>query len=130
VSRHLDDQTRQTNAQQASVTRQLLGILGEEEYFIQQEATRLRILVEDRKAKLLTEERELERALHLMKCPTCGMQLEEIALGDVRQISIPSTAATTIPLDQLERRTPLRFRRRAISQLSANTGSGDCLSSA
>src|SRR5205085_11155579 len=40
------------------------------------------------------------------------------------QISIPSTAATTQPLDQSERRTPLRFRRRATSQLSANTASG------
>jgi hypothetical protein len=82
--RHLDDQTQQSKAQHASVTRQLLGVLGEEEYFIQQETARLRRLVEERKAKLLAHERERERALHLMKCPKCGMQLEEIAFGDVR----------------------------------------------
>lgn len=82
--RHHDDQTPQTNAEHARVTRQLLGVLGEEEYFVQQEAARLRKLVEERRAKLLEEERERERALHLMKCPKCGMQLEEIGFGDVR----------------------------------------------
>ena len=35
------------------------------------------------------------------------------------------TGPTTNPRDQSERNTPLRFMRRAISQLSANTGSGD-----
>jgi hypothetical protein len=38
----------------------------------------------ERQARLLAEERERDRALHLMKCPKCGMQLEEIAFGDVR----------------------------------------------
>src|SRR5947208_9900133 len=51
-----------------------------------------------------------------------------IATPDERTADpMPSTAATTNPRDQSERRTPLRFRRRAIAQLSANTGSGDCL---
>jgi len=56
----------------------------EEEYFARQEAERRRKLAEERQAKLLAEERERERALHFMKCPKCGMQLEEIAFGDVR----------------------------------------------
>ena len=37
------------------------------------------------------------------------------------QISMPSTAATNRPRDQSERSTPLRFRRRAISQPRAQT---------
>jgi hypothetical protein len=41
-------------------------------------------VAEERQAKLLAEERERDRALHFMKCPKCGMQLEEIAFGDVR----------------------------------------------
>ncbi|MDP2856712.1 MAG: zf-TFIIB domain-containing protein [Bacillota bacterium] len=56
----------------------------EEEYFARQEAERRRKLAEERQGKLLAEERERERALHSMKCPKCGMQLEEIAFGDVR----------------------------------------------
>jgi uncharacterized protein len=56
----------------------------EEEYFARQEAERRRKSAEERQAKLLTEERERERALHFMRCPKCGMQLEEIAFGDVR----------------------------------------------
>ena len=55
----------------------------EEEYFARQEVERRRRVAEERQATLRTEERERERALHLMKCPKCGMQLEEIAFGDV-----------------------------------------------
>ena len=57
---------------------------GEEEYFARQEAERRRKMAGERQAKLLAEERERARALHFMKCPKCGMQLEEIAFGDVR----------------------------------------------
>jgi uncharacterized protein len=84
VSRNLDDQIQQTNRQSVSLTQQLLGVLGEEEYFARQEAERRRKLAAERQAKLLAAERERARALHLMKCPKCGMQLEEIAFGDVR----------------------------------------------
>ena len=66
------------------MTQQLLGVLQEEEYFARQEVEIRRKLAEERQAKVLAEERERERALHLMKCPKCGMQLEEIAFGDVR----------------------------------------------
>lgn len=78
--RNFDDQIQQTNSQSTRLTQQLLGVLGEEEYFARQEAERGRKLAEERQAKLLAG----ERALHLMKCPKCGMQLEEIAFGDVR----------------------------------------------
>ncbi len=56
----------------------------EEEYFTRQDAERRRKSAEERQSKLLAEERERARALHFMKCPKCGMQLEEIAFGDVR----------------------------------------------
>ncbi len=82
--RNLDDQTWKTNGRPVSLMHQLLGVLGEEEYFARQEAERRRKLAEARQAKLLAEERERARALHCMKCPKCGMQLEEIAFGDVR----------------------------------------------
>jgi hypothetical protein len=56
----------------------------EEEYFARQEADRRRKAAEERQAALVGEERERARALHFMKCPKCGMQLEEMAFGDVR----------------------------------------------
>ena len=79
-----DDQIQQTNRQPVSLTHRLFGVLGEEEYFARQEAERGRKLAEERQANSLAEERERESALHFMKCPKCGMQLEEMAFGDVR----------------------------------------------
>ena len=55
----------------------------EDEYFARLEAERRRKVAEERQARTLQEERERERALHFMKCPKCGMPLEEIAFGDV-----------------------------------------------
>jgi len=56
----------------------------EEEYFARQQIELKRKAAAERHAKIEAEEREAARALHFMKCPKCGMQLEEISLGDVR----------------------------------------------
>jgi hypothetical protein len=56
----------------------------EEEYFARREAERRRTAAQARQAQLESEERERARALHFMKCPKCGMQLEEMAFGEVR----------------------------------------------
>lgn len=56
----------------------------EEEYFARQEAERRRLLADQRQAAMEAKEREDLRTLHFMRCPKCGMQLEEIAFGDVR----------------------------------------------
>lgn len=56
----------------------------EEEYFARLELDRRRKLADERQAALETKEREDQRALHFMRCPKCGMELEEIAFGDVR----------------------------------------------
>jgi len=55
----------------------------EDEYFARRELALKRQLAGERQAQLMTEERERERALHITKCPKCGMRLEEIAFGDV-----------------------------------------------
>ena len=47
------------------------------------EAELLRQQANERRAKMLAEERERERQLHYMKCPKCGMPLKEVVLGDV-----------------------------------------------
>jgi hypothetical protein len=56
----------------------------EEEYFARQEVERRRKLADERQAKMLVEQRDREKVLHFMKCPKCGMQLEEIPFGGVR----------------------------------------------
>jgi excinuclease UvrABC ATPase subunit len=84
VFRNLDNQTDQNDRHHVSVMQRVLGVEGEEEHFARLEVERARKVAAGRKAKLLAEERERDRALHLMKCPKCGMQLQEIAFGDVR----------------------------------------------
>jgi hypothetical protein len=55
----------------------------EEEYFARVEMERRRKMAEERQAQMRDEERQQQRVLHYMKCPKCGMQLEEVAFGDV-----------------------------------------------
>jgi hypothetical protein len=83
--RNLDNQSEQNDRQHhVRCTQRLLGVEGEEEYFVRLEVERVRKVAEERQAKLLAEDRERDRAIHFMKCPKCGKQLEEIAFGDVR----------------------------------------------
>lgn len=55
----------------------------EDEYFVRQEAAKLRKAYAERQAQLQQDERDRERKLHYMKCPKCGTQLEEITFGGV-----------------------------------------------
>ena len=56
----------------------------EDEYFAREEMEKRRRIAEQRQAKMQVEQRERERALHYMKCPKCGMQLEEITFSGVQ----------------------------------------------
>jgi len=56
----------------------------EEEYFARQQAELKRKLAEEARNRLQAEERERARQLHYMKCPKCGMDLEEITFSEVR----------------------------------------------
>jgi len=56
----------------------------EQDYFLRLEIELRRTIAERRQAEMELQERETCRALHFMKCPKCGVQLEEISLGDVR----------------------------------------------
>jgi len=55
----------------------------EDEYFARQEVERRRRAAEERAAHVEAEERERRRALHHMKCPKCGNDLEEMTYGGV-----------------------------------------------
>jgi hypothetical protein len=56
----------------------------EETYFARVEFERRRKAAEERLAAVQVEEREKARALHYMKCPKCGMQLEDVTYSDVK----------------------------------------------
>ncbi len=56
----------------------------EEEYFKKQEIERLRKLQEEKKKLLKEEERKKLKELHYMKCPKCGMDLQEIEYKDIK----------------------------------------------
>jgi hypothetical protein len=75
----------------------------EEEYFAREELDRRRKLAEKREEAALIEERERNRILHFMRCPKCGMQLEEIALEDIRLDKCPACEGVWLDNGELER---------------------------
>ncbi len=50
----------------------------EQEYFLREEAKRLKKLREEARARMEVQERERLKELHWMRCPKCGMELAEI----------------------------------------------------
>jgi hypothetical protein len=56
----------------------------EEEYFARQEVERRAKAAAQREAAMKEDERRQQRELHFMRCPKCGMHLEEISFGNVR----------------------------------------------
>ena len=55
----------------------------EDEYFKRLEIERRKKWAEEQQAKMAAEEKDRLRELHHMKCPKCGMNLEELELYGV-----------------------------------------------
>lgn len=55
----------------------------EEEYFLKQEAEKLKKAAEDAEKLLADNEKAELKALHYMRCPKCGMELKEIVFRDI-----------------------------------------------
>jgi hypothetical protein len=56
----------------------------EEEYFARQQADAKRKLAHSRHDQLAQQERDRLKSLHHMKCPSCGLDLEEVIFRGVR----------------------------------------------
>ena len=56
----------------------------EDEYFVRQELERRKKWAQEQAAKIADEERERIKQAHWMKCPKCGMDLQEIELHGVK----------------------------------------------
>lgn len=54
----------------------------EDQYFAAEDVEKLRRLALEQKQKLEVEERERLRALHHMKCPKCGLDLQPLQIKD------------------------------------------------
>ena len=55
----------------------------EEEYFRKHEYTKIRKAREAEAARMSEQQRRQARELHFMKCPKCGMDLQEITFRNV-----------------------------------------------
>jgi protein-arginine kinase activator protein McsA len=56
----------------------------EDEYFARQELERRKKWAQEQSSKMATEEKDRIKQLHYMKCPKCGMDLQEIELHGVK----------------------------------------------
>ena len=56
----------------------------EDEYFAKQELERRKKWAQEQAVKMAAEEKERLKQAHWMKCPKCGMDLQEIALHGVK----------------------------------------------
>lgn len=56
----------------------------EEEYFKKQEIEKLKKLQEEKEKQLKEEEKKKLKELHFMKCPKCGMDLQEIEYKNIK----------------------------------------------
>lgn len=55
----------------------------EEEYFLRKEAEKLKKMAEKRRAETEAAEREELKKLHYMRCPKCGMELQEMEFQSI-----------------------------------------------
>lgn|SRR5687768_14804984 len=56
----------------------------EDEYFARQELERRKKWAQEQATKMAAEEKERVKQAHWMKCPKCGMDLQEIELHGVK----------------------------------------------
>jgi len=75
----------------------------EEEYFARENAERLRKLAAEQKKSLADAEREKLRKLHHMRCPKCGMELQEISVRGVQVDRCFSCNGTFLDAGELEK---------------------------
>jgi uncharacterized protein len=78
----------------------------EDEYFLRQELERRKKWAQEQSAKIATEERDRIKQQHWMKCPKCGMDLQEIELHGVKVDQCAHCGGVFLDageLDQLEK---------------------------
>ena len=75
----------------------------EEEYFARENAERLRKLAAEQKKSIAQGERDKLKQLHQMRCPKCGMGLQEVAVRGVQVDRCFSCNGTWLDAGELEK---------------------------
>ncbi|HEX7808813.1 MAG TPA: zf-TFIIB domain-containing protein [Thermoanaerobaculia bacterium] len=74
----------------------------EDEYFLRQELERRKKWAQEQSAKIATEERDRIKQQHWMKCPKCGMDLQEIELHGVKVDQCANCGGVFLDAGELE----------------------------
>jgi len=74
----------------------------EDEYFARQELERRKKWAQEQSAKMAVEEKEKAKQAHWMKCPKCGMDLQEIGLHGVKVDQCASCGGIFLDAGELE----------------------------
>lgn len=74
----------------------------EDEYFARQELERRKKWAQEQSAKMAAEEKEKLKQAHWMKCPKCGMDLQEIELHSVKVDQCASCGGLFLDAGELE----------------------------
>ena len=74
----------------------------EDEYFARQEVERRKKWAAEQSAKMANEEKERAKQAHWMKCPKCGMDLQEIELHGVKVDQCASCGGVFLDAGELD----------------------------
>ncbi len=74
----------------------------EDEYFARQELERRKKWAQEQAAKMANEQKEQLKQLHWMKCPKCGMDLEEIEVHGVKVDQCASCGGVFLDAGEME----------------------------
>jgi protein-arginine kinase activator protein McsA len=74
----------------------------EDEYFARQELERRKKWAQEQAGKMAGEEKNRLRELHWMKCPKCGMDLQEIELHGVKVDSCASCGGMFLDAGEID----------------------------
>ncbi|HEY6907945.1 MAG TPA: zf-TFIIB domain-containing protein [Myxococcales bacterium] len=75
----------------------------EDEYFAREDAERLRKLAAEQRKSLADAERDALRKQHFMRCPKCGMELQEIRFRGVQVDRCFSCNGTWLDAGEVEK---------------------------
>lgn len=74
----------------------------EDEYFARQELERRKKWAQEQSAKMADEQKDQLKQLHWMKCPKCGMDLNEIELHGVKVDQCASCGGVFLDAGEME----------------------------
>jgi uncharacterized protein len=75
----------------------------EQEYFLRQEAERLKKLREEHQKKLAADEAQRLKELHFMHCPKCGMKMDTTTMQKVEVDICPSCGGIYLDAGELDK---------------------------